>query len=257
MLISRVVMVSVAVVVVGSVATILRISVVLVVLLVGGSVGHIGRTMSNIPGVLVQKSSGLAFSHISNPSNSWKFLGIPISLVSRGEIRISSMAVAEVARSIDNITIVVSVSTVGSISIVGSVSIVGSISIVLGISIVVIVLVSKSRVPKVAVMVSINSISVQAVRVDKVTVVVGYFASLVEAGTISMAIGTFLSIPMSIRRGFQAVVEGRHSSVGRLDLVEIVGPLGVVEVTDHIPGGRVGGLHLHGPSRGDFVASLK
>jgi len=79
-------MVNVAVVVVGSVAIILDITVVLVVLLVGGSVGHIGRTMSNIPGVLIQKSSGLDFSQLSNPYYSWKFMGIRISLLSSGEI---------------------------------------------------------------------------------------------------------------------------------------------------------------------------
>ena len=237
-------MISIAVVVVGSVAIILNISVVLVVLLVGGSVGHIGRTMSNIPGVLVQKSSGLAFSHISNPSNSWKFLGIPvslvstISLVSRVEASISYVSIAKFSRSIRNISV-------------------GSITIVLSISVVINVLVSKSRVPKVAVMVSINSISVQAVRVDKVPMVVGYFATLVEARTISMSIHTFLSVAMSIGRGLQTVMEGRHSSVGMLDLVEIMGPLGVVEVANHVPGGRVRGLHLQGPPRGDLVASLK
>ena len=116
---------SIAVVVVGSVAIILNRSVILVVLLVGGSVGHIGSTMSNIPGILVQKSSWLASSYIASTSNSWKFLVIPLSLVFRVQISISSMAVAEGIRS--NIT-----------------SNVGSVSVVLGKSVVVIVLVPKS-----------------------------------------------------------------------------------------------------------------
>ena len=106
-------------------------------------------------------------------------------------------------------------------------------------------------------MVSINNISVQAVRVDKV---VGYFSALVEARDIPMSIGTFLSIAMSLGRSFQAVMEGSHNCVCRLDLVELIGPLGIVEVAEYVPGVRVGGLHLHGAfemTRGGIVACLK
>jgi len=40
-------------------------------------------------------------------------------------------------------------------------------------------------------------------------------------------------------------MEGRSSQVGGFHLVELMGPLGVVEVPNQVPGGGVGSLHLN------------
>merc|ERR1719383_461354 len=192
-----------------------------VVLLEWCSVGDVGRAVSNIPGVLVQEPGGLALGHVPDPSSSWQLLGVAVSLVG---VDVSSMTVAKVAISIDSITML------------------------LGVSIAV-VLVAKSRIPEISVMVPIHSMTVQAVRVDQVAVVVGNLTAQVEARTIPVGgIDAFRSIAMGIGSGLQAVMEGGSSGVGRLHLVEVVGPLGVVEVAHEVPGGGVGGLQLHQPS---------
>jgi len=78
-------------------------------------------TMSNIPGILVEKPSRLAFSNISDTSNSRKLLCVSVSLVSRVEGSISSMTVAKVARSINNITMPIN-NTIMTISIAMSIA---------------------------------------------------------------------------------------------------------------------------------------
>ena len=57
-------------------------------------------------------------------------------------------------------------------------------------------------------MVSINSVTMNAVRIDHVARVVGYFTALVKNRTISMSIGTFLSIAMSKGRGSRRTWKG-------------------------------------------------
>merc|ERR1719383_1401885 len=135
------------------------------------------------------------------------------------------------------------------------VSVVPAVSIILGIPVV--ILVGEARVPVVAVMISVHGVTVQAVRVDQVTVAVGNLTALVEAGPIAVAmtVPSLVSVARGIGGGLQAVMEGGRCGVGRLHLVEGVGPLSLVEVADDVPGGGVGGLQLQRPG-GDTVPSI-